>query len=66
MIMNTIAPIAPTTMNGLRTRSRSESIPTTIRAPASNAQNQSPMPLAFDSEKPCSVVKYTVKKPTAV
>ena len=53
----TMAPIPPITMNGLRTRNRSEMIPVMISTPASNAQNQSPMLLAFDSENPNRVVK---------
>ena len=53
----TIAPTAPITMNGLRTRTRSEMMPTMISAAASNAQNQLPMLLAVDSVKPCSAVK---------
>ncbi len=65
-IIITMPPTAPITMNGLRTLTRSEMIPIRIRAMASNPQNQSPMLLAFDSEKPCSAVKYTVKNPTAV
>ena len=50
-IVMTIAPTAPSTMNGLRTPTRSEMIPMTISAAASNAQNQFPMLLAVDSVK---------------
>src|SRR5690348_1671000 len=57
MIVITMAPIPPTTMNGLRTRTLSEMIPMMISTPASNAQNQLPMLLAFDSENPYRVVK---------
>ncbi len=39
-------------MNGFRTLTRSEMIPTMISAPASKAQNQLPRPLALDSEYP--------------
>ena len=48
IVVNTIARTAPRTMNGLRTRSRSEMTPTMISPAASNAQNQLPSVLALD------------------
>ena len=46
-----MAPTAPTSMNGLRTLSLSESTPNTIRATMSAPQNQVFSPLAWDTEK---------------
>ncbi len=43
----TIAPMEPTSMNGLRTRNLSESTPKTIRATRSAHQNQAFNPLAW-------------------
>ena len=45
-----MAPTAPTSMNGLRTRSLSEKTPNTIRATASAPQNQTLRPLAWVTE----------------
>ncbi len=47
----TMAPMAPTSMNGLRTFNLSESTPNTIRATMSAAQNQVLSPLAWDTVK---------------
>jgi len=52
-------------MNGLRTRTRSDRIPTITSATASNAQNQLPREFAFDWLYPNTVWKKTGKKPTA-
>ena len=43
-----IALTAPSTMNGLRTRTRSETMPTISSAAALNDQNQLPRAFAFD------------------
>ncbi len=48
--VNRIAAAAPATMNGFRTRKRSERMPTISRDAASKAQNQLPSALAFDCE----------------
>ncbi len=47
----TMAPTAPTSMNGLRTLSRSDRIPKTMRATASAPQNQVFSPLAWATVK---------------
>ncbi len=57
MIVKTIAPTAPITMNGLRTRNLSEMNPISSNATALNAQFQLPSPLASFWLKPKIVWK---------
>ena len=53
----TAASTPPSTMNGLRTRNRSETNPTRITAMTLNPQFQLPSPLAFLTENPNTVVR---------
>ena len=57
MTVITAASTPPKTMNGLRTRNRSEMNPTRITAMTLNPQFQLPSPLAFLSENPNTVVR---------
>ena len=53
----TAAMMPPSTMNGFRTRNRSEMIPTSSTAMTLNPQFQLPRPLPSLTEKPNTVVK---------
>ena len=59
----TIAPIAPTSMSGFRTRSRSDTHPTTMSETMSAPQNQAFKPLTWDVDRltPLAFTKFTVK-----
>ena len=57
MTVITAASTPPITMNGLRTRNRSEMNPTRITAMTLNPQFQLPSPFAFLIENPNTVVR---------
>ena len=60
MIVITIVPTAPTSMNGLRTRSRSEMTPKTTSMTDMHAQYQVLMPLASAVVRLKTTTQYRV------